>query len=263
MNTISLKEAERILDKELNEDLGFRPKLTKDFEWGTLFYVQSKEFIENSQNPYIGIAPRLVDKIDGSIHVIDGLGILDKQLEDYRESKGYPESIKFPVKKDLSKLSDIEKVFLLIETKEISQIEEAIEIVKEKKLFDLDGLKKICCAKEELSLVESLAIYFPSRGDYNLYKSKLERMPDEIALFRKRITGLWVSHSMLKEIPLSILMLDELKFIIIEQTPLEEIPYDWSKMKQLKEIVLEKTNIKITERSKFKLPKGCKLEILN
>ena len=62
MNPISLNEAENLLRNELNEDLGIRPGLTKDFQWGALFYIQSKEFIKTGENPYIGISPRLVDK---------------------------------------------------------------------------------------------------------------------------------------------------------------------------------------------------------
>ena len=144
MSPLSQKEAEEILRKELDDDMGIRPNRSKDFDWGTLFYIQSKEFIKSGQNPYLGLSPRLVDKFDGSIHEIDYLGILDKQLEEYRARKGYPESIKFPVKVDLDKLSEIEKVFALIETKEFRQIEQAIAIVNEKELFDLKGLKDLC-----------------------------------------------------------------------------------------------------------------------
>ena len=198
-----------------------------------------------------------------TIHIINYLGILDQQLEDYRRIKGYPESIKFPIKEDLDQLSDIDKVFALIDTGEFSQIKKAIEIVQEKQLFDLKGLKDLCNEGDKYNLVESLAMCFPSKGSYNLHESDLKKLPDEIALFQKRITGIWILRSKIEEISEAILSLEELEYINIENTPVRKIPYDWSHMKKLREIILEKTRVGVEEINKFRLPKGCKIEIIN
>lgn len=100
------------------------------FSGGALFPWQSKEYIETEKNPVVGNSPILVDKVNGSVHSINYLGVIDKSLEKYRKKMGYPHVIKFPAKGDLEKMTDLEKVFALMATRELYQIEEAILIVK-------------------------------------------------------------------------------------------------------------------------------------
>ena len=141
MKYISFKEAKQIAIDEIDKyELGIIDSATIDFQWGTLFYIQSKEYIKTGKNPVIGNSPILVDKVNQSINTINYLESRDKLLEEYRVKKGYPHVIKFPVKGDLNKMTDLQKVFALMSTGEFIQIEQAIEIVKEKKLFDFqDG----------------------------------------------------------------------------------------------------------------------------
>ena len=113
---------------------------TIDFDWGTIFFYNTREYIQTKKNPLVGNSPFFIDKFDGSVNRLCSSTIMDKQLEKYREKKGYKHVIKFKIKEDLETMSDIEKVFALMKTTEIIQIEKAIEIVKSKNLFDLKGL---------------------------------------------------------------------------------------------------------------------------
>jgi len=263
MKYISFEEAKRIVNNEIEKyECGIIDSETIDFKWGTLFYFQSKEYIETGKNPIIGISPILVDKVNGSTHSINYLETQDKLLEEYRIKMGYPHVIKFPIKKELGTMTDLEQVFALMETTEFVQIEKAIQIVKEKNLFDIDGLGTICHNYKVGNLVESISILFNHiEGEFILYEYPLKTIPKEIELFKDRITSIFVNFSKLEELPDSILKLKRLKSISIDATPLRKMPFDLRELKELKEVELENTMITEKEISKFKLPKGCKIKI--
>ncbi len=188
MKYITLEEAKRIVLDEIGSsshcELMLVDSATIDFQWGALFAWNSKEYVETGNNPIVGNSPILVDKVNGSTHSINYLGVIDKLLEEYREKMGYPHVIKFPAKGDLDKMTDLEKVFALMATRELRQIEEAILIVKEKNLFDLEGLGTICHNYKVGNLVEAISKMFNSiRGVYHLYEYPLKTIPNEIALF--------------------------------------------------------------------------------
>lgn len=66
--------------------------LTKELPWGWLFYYDSKEYIEKGvrEKAYIGNAPILVDKIDGSTSYLATLFETEEELfKIYAEEKGY------------------------------------------------------------------------------------------------------------------------------------------------------------------------------
>lgn len=263
MNYLSFEEAKAILTEKLDkEDLGIVESYTVDFQWGTLFSYDLKDAIKIGKPGLVGNSPVLVDKVNGSIHSICYLQIRDQLLEAYREKMGYPHVIKFPVKGDLEKMNDLEKVFALMSTSEFVQIEEAIEIVKEKKLFDLDGLGQICMVHKFDTIVEAIAKYFNSiEGEFVLYESHYKTIPKEIELFKDKITSIWISMSELVELPESILKLKKLSSITVEATPLKKMPLDLRALRKLKEVNLEKTKFTEKDYSKFKLPKACKLII--
>lgn len=265
MKYLSLIEARKIVLNELGEDdCAIMDAHTLDFKWGALFYWQSKEFVETGENPIIGISPILVDKINGTTHSISYLKTRDKLLENYRKKMGYPYVIKFPVKGDLEKMSDLETVFALMETTEFTQIEKAIEIVKSRNLFDVEGLGIICGNFFFKNLVESISVNFNHiKGEYFLYEYPLKWIPKEIELFKDRITSIYVNVSKIEEIPPSILKLKKLKSISIDATPIKKMPYDLRELKDLKEVNLYLTLIDEGDINKFKLPKGCKIKIEN
>ena len=260
---ISLEEAKEIVVNEIEKyDCGIIDSKIIDFRWGTLFYFQSKEFIKTGKNPIIGISPILVDKVNGSTHSINYLETRDRLLEAYRIRMGYPPVIKFPIKEDLETMTDLEKVFALMETTEFVQIEKAIQIVKQKNIFDLDGLGTICQNYKVGNLVESISLFFNHiKGEFILYESPLKTIPKEIELFKDRITGILVNFSKLEELPDSILKLKRLKSIKVDTTPLRKMPFDLRPLTELREVDLENTMITESDTGKFKLPEGCKIKI--
>jgi Leucine-rich repeat (LRR) protein len=64
-------------------------------------------------------------------------------------------------------------------------------------------------------------------------------------------------------LPDSILKLDRLESIAIEGTPLKKMPLDLRELKALKKLRLEHTGITESEISKFKLPEGCEIQIID
>lgn len=263
MKYLSLEEARKIASSVLEKSDGaIMDAHTLDFKWGTLFYWQSKQFVETGENPMIGHSPILVDKVDGSTHSISYLQSQDKLLEEYRRKKGYQYVIKYPVKGDLESMTDLEKVFALMETTEFVQIEKAIEIVKEKDLFDVEGLGIICCNYRVKNLVESISIFFNLiEGEYFLNEYPLKTIPKEIELFKDKITSIFVNASKLEEIPPSILKLKKLKSISIDATPLKKIPFDLRELEKLEKVHLCNTLIPEKATNQFQLPKGCKIKI--
>lgn len=263
MKFLSLEKAREIVLGKLDSRFGIMEKYTKDFQWGTVFTIESKEYIETGKNGIVGVAPILVDKVDGSIHSICQKNeTLDKELEEYRKARGYPHVIKFPPKGKLETMTDLEKVITLMSTGEFVQVEMAIKIVEEKKLFDLNGLGDLCYNYKINNLVESIARYFSGiGGEYILYESTLKRLPDEITLFKDKITSFYINSSKLEELPKSILRLKKLKSIYVTATPLRKMPHDLTPLENLKSVELERTKIKPENKNKFSLPNGCKLII--
>ena len=120
--------------------------LTIEFEWGYVFRYNSKKWVENKieEYAYFRTAPVLVDKIDKSVHFVRQHGVIfDSELENYREKKGYSQSIKFPIRIDISEKSIIEQVKTLFRTGEIIQIQNGINLIETHKLLDLEEFKKI------------------------------------------------------------------------------------------------------------------------
>lgn len=62
------------------------------YEWGWLFYYDSKAYIETGQEGlnYVGNAPVLVDKLDGeALHIGPSLEGVDSKVQAFFVKKGY------------------------------------------------------------------------------------------------------------------------------------------------------------------------------
>ena len=195
MKVKSFEEAKEIAYNLLNRYENSYPNFpviidneTVEFEWGYIFHHRGKKFLETGLGRYatLGYAPILVDKIDGTAHWIGGRFIcLDTQLEEYRESKGYPPCIKYPVKENLEGKSVIEQIQILFKTEEISQIKSALKLAEETKAFDIDILKKILYnlyRQEHDTFEESIASTFNSERLFiNLKKDS--NLPNDLRIF--------------------------------------------------------------------------------
>jgi Immunity protein 35 len=161
---------------------------TIEFEWGYIFHHVPITFLETGRGFFgtMGYAPVLVDKIDGTTHWIGGkLKYLDTQLEEYRESKGYPPCIKYPVKENLEGKSVIEQIQILFKTEEISQIKGALKLAEETKAFDIDILKKILYStylQEHYTFEESIAFTFNSDSLF-IDLQKEGNLPNDLRIF--------------------------------------------------------------------------------
>lgn len=245
MKIKSLDEAKEIAYQKIGIDLSIpnRPmimdKYTLDFDWGYVFYYNGKKAIENNNSEfgYIGNAPILVDKFDGNTKYVGGVGsILDSQLEEYREIKGYPHSIKFPLKEDISDKTDLEKVKALFTTGEIFQIQIGIRIIEENSLVDTEELRKIIHNNifPERTFEEMIASQFKLRS-INLGSQIGNVFPIELNLFDD-CTELSISGAKLDSISNNILMLPQLKKIVFWMSEVEEISSEVLKLDHLESI---------------------------
>jgi hypothetical protein len=195
MKVKSFEEAKAIANNLLNRYDNSHPNSpvimdneTVEFEWGYIFHHRGKKFLETGLGRYVtlGYAPVLVDKIDGTAHRIGGRFIcLDTELEEYRESKGYPPCIKYPVKENLEGKSVIEQIQILFKTEEISQIKGALKLAEETKAFDIDILKKILYnpfRQEHYTFEESIAFTFNSESLF-IDLQKDGNLPNDLRIF--------------------------------------------------------------------------------
>ncbi|MEM1134697.1 MAG: hypothetical protein AAGI07_02575 [Bacteroidota bacterium] len=238
---------------------------TLDFEWGVVFGWNSKGYVRTGKYPMVGCAPVLIDKMEGNIHSLRPSGqdeSLDEILEKYRQKKGYNHIIKFPPKGNLSMMSDLERVFSLMDTRESFQIEDAIKIVKQKNLFDLDAFKKVIDPDNRYQNILKAIIHgFPISNQYILYNSDIELLPKEITLFKETIEHIYISISRIKKLPDEIKDLYKLKSIVVEASPLEYMPTRLSELNFLEEVRLENTCISSDQLQEFNLPRNCTIKI--
>lgn len=242
MKIISLVKAKEIAYQKIGIDLSDdnRPLImdeyTLDFDWGYVFYYNGKKAIENNNSEfgYIGNVSILVDKFDGSTKYVGGVGsILDTQLEQYREIKGYPHSIKFPLKEDISDKTDLAKVKALFMTGEIFQIQIGIQKIKENNLVDIEELRKIIHDNifPERTFEEMIASQFKLRS-INLGNQIGSVFPTELNLFYD-CTELWINGAKLDSISNNILKLPQLKKIVFWMSKVEEISSEVLKLEYL------------------------------
>ena len=264
MQYLSLQETKQILLEQYKDyDIGIIKDAIIDFKWGTLFYIQSKEFIETGKNAITGISPILVDKIDGSMHHIDYLKIRDQELESYRIKKGYEHCIKFPVTADLSKMTTLEKVLTLFRTTEIVQIREAMSIVEKHNLFDLEGLGHLLGKSRYGNLENAISHTFNSIDkEIICYEAPIRSLPKEIFLFKDHIESIWITRSQIEEIPNEILELKKLRSLVVELTPLKKMPFDLRQLEHLERIELIGTNLLEQDLDKLEVPPKCKIEFV-
>ncbi|MBT30625.1 MAG: hypothetical protein CMO01_13275 [Thalassobius sp.] len=261
--TINIEQAKKIFFQHFNKNEIDILKF-EDFEWGIIFYWNSKDYVEKGTNLISNNTPVLIDKIDQSFHFINDLenfATLDQQLENYRVIKGYAHTIKFPPKADLSNMSDIEKALYLMRSREFIQIQQAIEIINEKKLFNLNSFLKLLYPKYD-NVLETIANNILNlKGEYILNNIALKAIPSEINIFKNDITGIYIHDCKIEELPNEITDLHNLKYILVELSPLKKIPFDLRKLRELESVNLVLTNISDSDISKFLLPKNCKIEI--
>ena len=242
----------------------FRPGIVSaiEFAWGFVYYWNDQRCIDDPMSNYcrIGNSPILLDRLDHSIHFIDYLDVLDEELENYRDQKGYAWVIKFPPGKDLTQLNDVEKAIALMETQELAQIEQAIKLVREKQLFDLDEFVKALTMQLSSNYGLDIARSISSPSLF-AYQSPIDYIPKEILVVRERITAIELMNSKIKELPSFILEMTNLESIWIYDTPLEKMPFDLTALRKLKSISLDHTHITPDQARDFILPQGCELVI--
>ena len=267
-NKISIQEAENLvlnyLDKKMPNNFipAIQSNSTIMFEWGIVIYWNDKRFVEDkiSKHSQIGVSPFLVDRIDKSLHELNYLELLDKQLEEYRLTKGYSHAIKFPVIRTEFK-NGLDKIFSLFETKEIFQIKEGLKLLKEEyPQFEVSNLVTFLKGKPVTTIEYDIACFF-KRDSIILYQSEIKNIPKEILVLKDYLKKLEIILTQIKIVPEFILELKELEFLSIEDNKLIEIPFDLRNLVNLKEVRLLNTGLSQNEIKQLKLVKNCKLEI--
>jgi len=254
LQEISSKVSEDIIPMIIEE-------YTIIFDWGIVFcWNDERGLTKKDKGKFlIGRHEVLVDRISQKVMFLKE-PFLDIELEKYRESKGYPHSIKFPSKIDLSTLDEISRVIVLLGTEEVHQINQGIKIIEEKKLFDLRNLLKAKVGKEtEDLLMDSLK--YMGWGGIVWYESELMTMPKEVELLKLTTDSILILNSQLKKLPNEILELKNLEKIEIDNTPIEDMPMDLRGLKNLRKIIIEGTKISQEKKNKFLLPPNCSIEI--
>lgn len=252
MVKLSLDRAKKIAYEKIGIDLDDenRPiileEFTLDFDWGFVFYYEGKKAIEtnNFEYGYIGNVPILVDKINGEANYVGGIGkILDADLENYREQKGYPNSIKFPVQENIANKPIIEKAKALFRTGEILQIKKGVKLLEENLILDLVKFKNLIfnSAFPNWTFEEMIAAQFESE-ELVLNNGIGNEFPDELEIF-KDITSISLSGAKLKSISDDILKLPKLKSIIIWYSEIEEITSRIFELKFLERIEIWDSNL--------------------
>ncbi|UZR99610.1 hypothetical protein [Chondrinema litorale] len=171
----------------------------KEFEWGAIVGWNSCEYFEKGINELTDNNPVLIDKYDNSLHFLRSLGsspMFDRDLENYREKKGYKHVIKFPIDESNGEMTNIDKVLALMKSKEICQVEKAIEIVNQQKLFDLDRFVDLLPIRYD-SLIDTIGVgvvcmegEYIINGDFN----NIHKVSEEIALFKNLINGITIMN---------------------------------------------------------------------
>lgn len=255
------KIIESINDQISNKGLKLFNENYRDFDWGIVFEYQSKEFIVTRElnELLIGTGVILYDKHEESIKFICGK-FIDRELEKYRIKKGYPHVIKFPPSENINKLSDLDKVFVLMKTEEEYQIQQALNIIEERKLFEIDRFVQVLKGNKVNDLIEDIALCINSNTIF-YYESQVNSIDIEITLMKKHIKELNIWNCNICELPEFITELEELEKIYIYNTPIYKIPIDYRNLKKLKEIHLERTLIPNNKIYEINLNKGCEIII--
>jgi len=261
MKYLTLDETREIMLKEIggNEFLRIEESSIKDFKWGSLFYLEPAKYEETGN--ITGLPFFLIDKITGEIVAISTQKNVDFQLEKYREEKGYEHVIKYPVKEDLNKMSPIEKVFALCRTEELYQIEKAMKIVESNNLFSIIGFAEVCKGRRTNRIAEAISRFNYIEGNYYLHESDLKIIPDEIALFKNKITSLSFCLGDIEVISNEITKMENLESIEIDFLPLKSMPFDLSNLKKLKKLSMKNIKFSIQNRGKFIVPENCEIII--
>jgi len=229
---------------------------TLDFEWGYVFFYNGKKAIEtkNSDYDYIGGCPILIDKYDGTATYVGAIGkVIDSELENYREKKGYPLTIKFPIEEDISNLPLIDQVKRIFKTGELYQIKEAMKMVETNKLFNVDCFKKIIFnnAFPDWTFEEQIAAQF-KHGTIILNSKIGNIFPKDLNIFNDA-----------KRLSFSGVKLEEITNDILQLTNLEEIEIWYSKVNQISPDIINLKNLKYIELLDSKLGKQALKTINN
>ena len=112
-------------------------------------------------------------------------------------------------------MSITEKVFALLSTEEIFQINIALKLINKENLFSSKGLAEVCArVKVEDSFIPTAISNSINsiNQEYWIYETNLEKIPEEIALFKNQIKIIKIENGeSLRELPNSILKNGEIR----------------------------------------------------
>lgn len=258
---LTLDEVRKIVLNYINANsrtpMKIKESSVRDFKWGTLLYL------ENATNDKIlGLPYFLIDKITGEIISIDYQKNLDSQLEEYRKKKGYSHVVKFPAKGDFKKMTPFEKAFALMETEEIYQIKQAVEIIETHNLFSPIGLAEICSGGRNNNIYKSISNGINGKKDTILfYGATIKVIPEEILLFKNSIKNLLIHSGQIEVLPEFITKLTKLECIDVSDIPLKSIPYNMANLSELNELNFSAIKTLSLKREDFVVPRGCRINI--
>lgn len=150
----------------------------------------------------------------------------------------------------------------MLKTEELVQIEQAIKIIEDNNLFSPKGLAEICEKRKISNIIEAISNGFNFvGGNFYFYDSDLKIIPNEISIFKNKITSLSIYLGQIEVVPNSIVELSNLISIKIELTPLKSMPFDLRKLNKLKKLYIKYTKFPIEQKDKFLVPEGCEVII--
>lgn len=87
---LSIQDAQKIAEKYLRDDLRemtIRSEMTREFEFGFVFYYAPKKFLETKDPMYLvpGNGPLVIDRRDRKAHPLTTSTDSDQAIEEYRK----------------------------------------------------------------------------------------------------------------------------------------------------------------------------------
>jgi hypothetical protein len=233
------------------------------FDWGILLEWNDERWLKNKnqKNFIMDTSSIFIDRFNGNCFSVYDTKekTLDETLEEYRESKGYEHSIKYPQNEDFINLSINEKVFLLLKSKEIYQIKQGIKLIEKYNLPNIEGVIKGLTGRSSTNIIRDIYTFFDEKIFW--YESKLTEFPKEILLIKDFIKSLTLWLSDIEIIPDLVSEFNHIETISIIDTKIKTLPLNLCKLKKLREINFSNTGIPLETLQKIQLPRNCKLTI--